>query len=122
MKRRLRKKKRLGEFKEFGFSVGFRYSNALDGNAEDELTARFIDEAIIDNGLQFGGGGCSPEWRGFVVAEKKRNSTSKHHQEAVEQWFIQESEILEYYVTPMVDTWHGNYNDEEIQWVNKELA
>ncbi|WP_031483275.1 50S ribosome-binding protein YggL [Maridesulfovibrio frigidus] len=122
MKKRLRKKRRLGEFKEFGFSVGFRYSNELDRKAEDELIDRFIEKAIEDNGLGFGGGGCNPEWRGFVVAEKTRNSTSKHHQEAVEQWFIQDSEILEYYVTPMVDAWHGSYDDEDIQWVHKKKA
>ncbi len=54
--------------------------------------------------------------------DKAKTSASDQQRDAVEQCFIQEAEVLEYYVTPMVDAWHDNYDDEEIQWVNKEKA
>jgi len=74
MKKRLRKKKRIGEFQEFGFEAGFRFSNELDTETRNDLIERFTEKAIKDNGLQFGGGGES-EWIGFVALDKARGST-----------------------------------------------
>lgn len=120
MKKRLRKKKRVGEFQEFGFAAGFRFSNELDGKTRNDLIDRFIAQAIENNGLQFGGGGGDSEWVGFIALNKKRGSTSNNQREAVKQWFIQESEVLEYYVNPMIDAWYGDFDNIEKQWVNKE--
>ncbi|OEU68679.1 MAG: hypothetical protein BA863_01760 [Desulfovibrio sp. S3730MH75] len=122
MKKRLRKKKRLGEFQELTFLVGYRASNELDKQAVDELIDRFIEEVIEENGLGFFGGGRDFEFGGFVVTEKDRGTVSEEQKESVKQWFIQESEILGYYVTPLVDAWHGNPDETEIQWENKKKA
>jgi uncharacterized protein YggL (DUF469 family) len=119
MNKRLRKKKRIGEFQEFGFEVGFRFSNKLDEEARANLIDSFIEKAIEDNGLQFGGGGGESEWNGFVTTEKARCSTSTQHQEAVKQWFDQKIDILEYYITPMIDSWNGDFDNVEKQWVKK---
>ena len=56
VKKRLRKKRRVGEFQEFGFGAGFRFSDLLTMEARNNLLNRFIEEAIEKNGLQFGGG------------------------------------------------------------------
>ena len=85
MKKRLRKKKRVGEFQEFGFEAGFRFSNGLDTKTRNNLIDRFIEKAIEDNGLQFGGDGGGSEWNGFVTLAKARGSTSNHLREAVQQ-------------------------------------
>ncbi len=118
MKKRLRKKKRIGEFQEFGFKTGFRFSDELDTITRNELIDRFIEIAIENNELQFGGGG-EFEWNGFIALEKARGSTLDHHREAVKQWYIQESKILEYYITSMIDAWHGDFDNLEIQWLRK---
>ncbi len=121
MKKRLRKKKRVGKFQEFGFQTGFRFSDELDIRSRNDLIDRFIEKAIEDNGLQFGGGGES-EWNGFVELDKPRGSTSNHQREAVKQWFIRESQILEYYVTPLIDAWYDDFDCIEKQWVKKQNA
>ena len=119
MKKRLRKKKRIGEFQEFGFKVGFRFSSTLTKNTRNDLLDRFIKEAIEDNGLQFGGGGGETEWDGFVALDKTRGSASENHREAVEQWFIQEPEILEYYISTLIDAWYGDFDTVEENWIKK---
>lgn len=121
MKKRLRKKKRVGEFQEFGFAAGFRFSSELDTKTRNDLIDRFIEKAIEDNGLQFGGGGDS-EWNGFVAHDKPRRSTTNVHRKAVEQWFVKEPEILEYYVTDLIDSWYGGFDKVEKQWINKNQA
>src|SRR3989304_3596579 len=116
MKKRLRKKKRIGEFKESGFKIGFRFLDELSTESIDHLIDRFIEQAIENNGLQFGGGGKGSEWDGFVVLDKHRGSATDLHREAVKQWFMQESEILEYHVTQLIDAWYGDFDNVKIEW------
>ena len=80
---------------------------------------RFIEEAIEKNGLRFGGGGGGNEWNGFVARNKSRGSTHEGHREAVENWFIHESEVTEYYLTGMIDAWYGHLDSVDINWVRK---
>ena len=61
MNKRLRKKKHLGEYQEFGFKAGFRFSNELTRSTRNNLLNRFIEEAIESSGLQYGGGGGENE-------------------------------------------------------------
>lgn len=116
MKKRLRKKKRVGEFQELGFRIGFRFSENLDEKTKDDITDRFIEEAIENNCLQFGGGGNN-EWSGFITSDRSRVSTSDLHRQAVEYWIRHEPLIVEYFVSPLVDAWHGDFDDDsEIEW------
>lgn len=121
MNKRLRKKKRIGEFQQLGFAVGFRFSGDLDTESRNALTDRFIEEAIENNNLQFGGGGFDPEWNGIVEAEGARGSTTNEHRELVKQWFIQEPDIFEYYVSNFIDAWYADYEESESEWVEKNL-
>ncbi len=119
MRKRLRKKKRVGEYQELGFAVGLRFSGGLDIETRNNLLDRFIEHAIENNGLQFGGGGVGNEWSGFVDIDRLRRSATETHREAVKQWFIQESLVLEYYITPLMDSWHGDFDNIEAEWVIK---
>ncbi len=119
MKKRLRKKKRLGEFQEFGFKAGFRFSNQLSNQSRNDLLNRFIEIAIEKNGLQYGGGGGANEWNGFVVLNKSRGSALEKHRQAVGSWFIHEAEVREYYVTDMIDAWYGHPDLVDTNWVRK---
>jgi uncharacterized protein YggL (DUF469 family) len=66
MRRRLRKKKRLGEFVELGFSVHVEFLPSLDNTGFDAFLDRWID-AIEARGLLFGGGGRQDSFEGFVT-------------------------------------------------------
>ena len=119
MNKRLRKKKHLGEFREFGFKAGFRFSDQLTIETRNNLLDRFIEAAIEKNGLQYGGGGDGNEWNGFVALNRSRGSTFEKHRLAVENWFIQEAEVNEYYLTDMVDAWYGHLADIDMKWIRK---
>ena len=116
MKKRLRKKKRIAEFQEFGFKAGFRFSDRLTLQARNELLVRFIEVAIEKNGLQYGGGGAGNEWNGFVALSKPRGSTLESHRRAVKRCFIHEAQIHEYYISTMINAWHFNLDDAKINW------
>ena len=65
MKRRLRKKRLVGEFRQFGIHLDVH----LRGDADvDSFFDEFLEEAVEGNGLQFGGGFQSdrPVIAGFV--------------------------------------------------------
>ena len=109
----------MGEYQELGFAAGLRFSGELDIETRNNLLDIFIEKAIEDNGLQFGGGGTGNEWSGFVEVDKTRHSTTDTHREAVRQWFIQEPLVLEYYITPLMDSWHSDFDNIEVEWVIK---
>lgn len=57
MKKRLRKKLKKGEFKEFGFHIKIIIDPNLNKVKIDDVTWDFIINAIEANDLMFGGGG-----------------------------------------------------------------
>jgi uncharacterized protein len=71
MRRRLRKKRRLGEFIELGFLVRAELVPALDDPAFDAFLDRWID-AVEARGLVFGGGGRRDAFEGFVARTDER--------------------------------------------------
>jgi uncharacterized protein len=110
MKKRLRKKKRLGEFREFGFEVRFELATGLDTDERDVLIDAFIFEAIEANGLQFGGGGTDA-WSGFVMLDRDRGSATEDHRQVVKAWLEQQSDITNVRVGELRDGWYG-WDDE----------
>jgi len=109
MKRRLRKKKHVGEFQEFGFHVGFEFEADLTDDQRNALLERFLREAIEANGLQFGGGGIGNAWTGFT-ALNGRGSATEHHRQAVEAWMRKQDPIRSSYVGPLIDAWYGDFD------------
>ena len=106
MKRRLRKKKRVGEFQEFGFEVSFDLSVGLGQSERNTLINRFITEAIEANGLQFGGGG-DQHWQGFATVNRTRGSATEQHRQAVYRWLKKEGNVGNIHVGTMRDAWYG---------------
>jgi uncharacterized protein YggL (DUF469 family) len=86
VKKRLRKKRRLGEFREDCFELTFEISPALSDAEIDALTDTFID-MIESNGLQFGGGGnrC---WSGIVQGPYRGSATESERQTVID-WLEQ---------------------------------
>lgn len=118
MKKRLRKKKRIGEFQELGFHIGYRLSEQLDEGSVDEFFDRFLEQAIEGSGLLCGGGGQFFEFSWFVMNEKSRKSVSGQQRATVKEWVLTQPEVVEYNISPLKDAWHGDF-DEEFEWVKK---
>jgi len=104
MRKRLRKKLHKGEFQEMGFEIRFRISKDVDEAAFNALIDAFIEQAIEENGLMFGGGGHR-KWEGFVTLERRGSATEEHRQ-LVQQWLENQPQILEHQVGPLVDAWY----------------
>ena len=104
MKKRLRKKLHLGEFRELGFSVSFQTPATLSTDGRNCFLDTFI--AMIEaNGLQFGGGGLD-EWEGFVAFDSRGTATEDHRQ-VVRRWLEDHPQTQIVAVGNLVDAWHG---------------
>ena len=106
MKKRLRKKKYLGEFQEFGFRTSFDMDPDLTTEQRNALIDDFIKEAIEDNGLQFGGGGPANNWAGFVTLDSRGSATEKHR-ELVRAWLESRPEVGNIVIRELRDAYHG---------------
>lgn len=103
VRKRLRKKKRIGEFTEYGFEISFRLKSDISVTAWESLIDRFLEEAIEGNGLLFGGGGDFGNWSGFAVAAESRLSANDLQREAVRRWLEATPEVADVNVSPLHD-------------------
>ena len=104
MKKRLRKKRRLGEFRENCFELTFEMSPTLNDDETDLLTDSFI-EMIEANGLQFGGGG-KQRWSG-IVQGTYRGSAKESARKSVLGWLDQNPDVVSAEAGPLRDAWYG---------------
>jgi len=107
MKKRLRKKKHLGEFREYGFTVRFSHPG-LTVEARDQLLDRYID--LIESLQLWSGGGGGRERVSFYVTAGHRKSANDEHRMTVERWLAEQPEIAEFKVFPLTDAWHGPFD------------
>jgi uncharacterized protein YggL (DUF469 family) len=107
MNKRLRKKKRIGEFQELGFEVSFDVSPKITIAQRNALLDAFITDAIEANGLLFGGGGADKNWEGFVTVDKRRGSATEVHRQSVRAWLEDQKAISNIKIGELRDAWHG---------------
>ena len=84
LKRRLRKKFRLGEFQELGFEIFVNLKPDLNENEFDKFLDEFIG-IVEENKLLFGGGGRD-NWEGFVTSAEKFASPTIKDRETIKFW------------------------------------
>ena len=109
MRKRLRKKKRVGEFREFGFAVAFR----LDPNLVETEVDAFVDDLIDiveDHDLGFGGGG-KLEWQGYVT-RLSRGSATDSDRETLNAFLQHDSRVKAVAVGPLNDAWYGDWDED----------
>lgn len=103
MRKRIRKKKHLGEFQEFGFTLTFTTQD-LTSAQQDAFWDRWLLDAVEANGLAFGGGQRQSSWSGFITMAR-RGSVTEGHRATIEEWLSNEAMVTEHNVSALVDAW-----------------
>jgi uncharacterized protein YggL (DUF469 family) len=103
MRRRLRKKKHLGEFREDGFAVGIVLRAGLPAAEHNAFVDAFI-AAIEARGLAFGGGGWPPRFDGFAT-RALRGSATDDDRAAMAAFLDGHPAVVAHEVGPLVDAW-----------------
>jgi uncharacterized protein len=104
MRRRLRKKKRLGEFKELGFQVKAELVGDVGENGSWAFFGRLID-AVELRRLGVGGGGSGTHFGWFVV-RLGRGSADETDREALAGFLRSDPAVVHHEVGPLVDAWY----------------
>jgi len=105
MHKRLRKKLRLGEFRQFGFELTFALPPTATVPELDQFWDRFILGFIEARGLMCGGA-CGRAWSVFVTPERRRSAT-EHDRAAARDWLADQPDVRDVSVGPLVDAWHS---------------
>ncbi len=99
--RRLRKKLRISEFREWGFRVDVELHRPLAFEEQNTLLSALLDESIEARGLAYGG-----SVTGGFVSRWGRGSATEHDREAVSAWLSAREEVKAVKVGPLKDAWH----------------
>ena len=123
MRKRLRKKKRVGEFTEYGFEIGGTWSVHGDGliPAQDAFVDELID-FVEAHGLGVGGG-ANGDTFGFYVTglrpvrgshPRRWSSVSAREEDraTLETFLRQHATVATSLVGPLTDAWNGKEEDE----------
>lgn len=100
--RRLRKKLRLDEFQELGFTVKWSFKEGTPIEEVDSTVDQLIAEAIEPNGLAFEASGYM-NWEGIVCLQKIGKCTEEHRQ-IVENW-LKSKGMNDVVVSELFDVW-----------------
>jgi len=105
--RRQRKKLRLGEFQELGFTLKLHFAPPLDDASADQFWEAILSH-IESLGLSAGLGGRLPmaELEGFVSAAG-RGSVTPDQQAQVLAWCRAQPQVESAQVGELADVWHG---------------
>jgi len=111
MKKRLRKKKHIGEFAEWGRQLVASRNTNINADAFHDA---FIIEAIEANGC-YCGGSLSDDKINVIVELGKMSENLESKFAKVTAWLDKRSDIEEWRAGPLFDLWHGDYDDIEDQ-------
>lgn len=100
MRKRLRKKKHMGEFQEWGVEFELTLKSGVEFDA---FLDEFLEDCIESRGLAFGGGGGGTKLKGFVeLGQSDEHLANLAH---VAAWFANSASIDNYSMSEPVDAW-----------------
>jgi uncharacterized protein YggL (DUF469 family) len=106
MKKRLRKKYRVGEFRELCFEFTFDYKGDVESPECETFLRTFVDECIDANGLETNGllteQGCS-----LVAYDADPTQTSEAQRQAVKSWLEAREDVEIKSFGELVDAWYN---------------
>jgi uncharacterized protein YggL (DUF469 family) len=111
MKKRLRKKKHIGEFREDGFTIKIRVLGDVVSN--DDFFYRLLD-FVESIGCEVGGGGSKDEIDFFCTRYK--GSCADSDREAVSSYLGAQPEVSRFVVGPLVDAWNASEGDYDVEF------
>ena len=104
MKKRLRKKLHLGEFRQYGFRVRFQVGEAVDESRLDDFWDGFIQDALETNGL-LGGGACGRVWD--LIVYRPKDSATDVDRETIRTWLMNHGQVEAVEIGPLFDLWNN---------------
>jgi uncharacterized protein YggL (DUF469 family) len=105
--RRLRKKLRMDEFREFGFEATFRLNKQILAKQSEEVFYAFIDKMEAAK-LSCGGGGTVHKLNLFIMRERGASAIEEDRIRVLEA-INSLPEVTQVYIGPLMD---ANYPDE----------
>ena len=106
MKKRMRKKKHVGEFTEWGRQI-LVYRNCSDNF--DKFLDAFIEEAVEANDCRCGGGGS--ENMLDIVVELGLQERCEERLQRIISWLQSRTDVESWKIGEKFDLWHGIYKD-----------
>jgi uncharacterized protein YggL (DUF469 family) len=107
MKKRLLKKKHLGQFAELGRQLVATRNTKANPDAFQDA---FIMEAIEANGC-FCGGALSDDTIDVIVELGRRSEDPEEKFSKITAWLDARPDVQDWRAGPLFDVWHGNYED-----------
>ena len=95
MRKRLRKKLRIGEFECDLLPIAIELREDLDTPSWNGFIDRFI-LCIELNELQFGGGGKKPYWSGFAEPVGRETRIRGAQSESLSAWLSDQAEVVRF--------------------------
>ncbi len=100
MRKRLRKKKHVGEFRGYGVEFAATVKPGVDFDA---FWDDFIVHGVAALGMSFGGGGSETHLKGFV--ELGQRASHVENLTKLSEWLAHEARIESYQIGPPIDAW-----------------
>lgn len=105
MKKRLRKKFRIGEFKELGFTFAFSYKGDMESPACEAFLQEFIEQCIDANGLDCDGN-LTEEGCFFMAVANDPRDTTLAQRDAVKAWIDARPDAEVISMGELMDLWY----------------
>ncbi len=107
MRKRLRKKKHIGEFVEWGAAVEIVRTQKA---GFDAFLDEFLDEAIEGNGCYFGGGGKEDRLGGMIELGRSADGPEEKLR-GVRGWLDTREDVQEYVTGSIADNYNGPFSE-----------
>lgn len=104
MKKRLRKKKRLAEFKEFGWYVDYQFKS-ISREADFAFWDTLLDKV---ESLELLIGGSTTSFFAHP-AGRVPQATAQQRQQQLQQWLARQPGVGAVTISPLTDAWYGPF-------------
>ncbi len=106
MKKRLRKKYRVGEFSELSFSFSFEYKGDVNSDECEAFLKALIEECIEANGLNCDGY-MTDEGCRLVLTAADPTKTSDEHRNLVKTWLDGRNDVEVSQFSELENLWYN---------------
>ncbi len=106
MKKRLRKKHRVGEFRELCFHFSFDYKGDVESPECEKFLHAFVEDCIEANGLNCDGS-ITEDVCNITAKEENPVLTSEEQRQAVKSWLEAREDVDLHSFSELEDAWYA---------------